>query len=284
MRKWLPYLFLLPTLIVFVVFYAVPIVDVVRNSLYRDDAVKIEFVGLKNYIDIVSDAMYWRAFVNSLIYGCLFILSGTTFATAVVLNIHTWKPRAQSSMRFLFYTPAIVSPIVMAGAWKWIFSYRGGLMNYLVGLVGLGPVHWLGSRLTGIPSLNLIVMGFGMGGLVLFLSVAAQSISPAMLEVAKMDGATEEQIRRRIILPFLMPWILYVMLLQIIAGFAVWEIIWMFTDGGPMGYTASMLYNIFETGFTRSAYGIASAKTLVMVAIILVLAIGKGRLEGLREI
>ena len=282
--KYLPYMFLGPTLLIFALFYAVPIVNVIRTSFFRDDMVKIEFIGLKHYVDVLGDKMFWRAVVNSLLYACCGIVLVTFPALTVALHIHTMTDRAQATIRTLYYMPSIVSPIIMGGAWMWIFNYRGGLLNYIIGLVGFKPVQWFGGRVTGILSLAVIIMVFALGMVIIVFSAVLKSISHQMLEVAKVDGASSRQIRWLIMAPIIMPWVMFVILMQIISGFMVWELIWGFTSGGPSGYTASVLYNIFDTGFIRSAYGIASAKTIFLAVIMLAIALTKQKVERAKVI
>lgn len=280
--RYIPYLFLFPTLLCFAVFYGAPILNVIRTSFFRDDMVKIEFVGLKHYADVLHDKMFWRAVVNSLLYACCNFFFILIPALTVALNINTLPYKSQGAIRTLFYIPAVVSPIIMGGAWRWIYNYRGGLLNYLLSLVDIKPIYWLGSRMTGIPAMSLIIMTFGLGNVIIVFSAVLNSIDTQLYEVAKIDGASPRQIRWRIMMPIILPWILFVVLLQTIAAFLIWELIWGFTSGGPAGYTASVLYNIFDTGFIRSAYGVASAKTIVLALIMVVIAAIKSRAERLK--
>jgi len=269
-----------PSLAAFALFFAAPLVRVVWLSVMRYDTTAIEYVGLKHFAAMAHDAMFWRSVVNSLMYALILVVFTIGGGLTIALHIQPMPHRVQDTMRLIFYLPSLVSAIVLTGAWKWIFDYRHGLLNYLLGFINVSPVLFFGHRLTAILAISLIVGVYSMGGMVLVFSVVMRSIPGEFFEAARADGATPRQIRLLIITPMIMRWILFYVLLQIISAFKIWETIWMMTDGGPMGYTATPLYDIYQTGFIRSAYGVASAKSLVLAAILLSIALVKNKVEG----
>ena len=279
-RDRVAYLFLVPTIISFVVFMVVPVYMVGHLSLQKTNYIFTEFVGLRNYIEAVADPELIQAFLNNLIYVAFLVPMGVITPVAIALTTYNMRFALQDFIRFVYYVPSLASGIVIYGVWRWLLDYRHGLVNWTLGLVGLAPVMWLGQRVSAIFVISLMVAIHWLGyNLILYMAII-RSVPRMMCDTARVDGASWFQVKTRIILPLIMPWILFMTLLAIIGTFQVWEHIYMLTQGGPAGGTATVLYNIFETGFIRSRYGVASARSLLLMVLLLAIAIVKRRIEG----
>jgi len=248
-------------------------------SLYKTNYIFSEFVGFKNYIDAFTEPAFLQSITNSLLY-CLFTIPlGTLIPLFIALAAYRYSYAFQDFVRFAFYIPVLASAIVMSNVWKWIFDYRKGIANYLLSIAGIEPVMWFGHQITAIAVISIIVVNIWIGGnIILYLSVLT-SVRKEVIESARIDGANQWQIQTRIMIPIIAPWVFFMMLLQIIGTFQIFEHIYLITGGGPGGSTATVVYNIFETGFMRSQYGIASAKSIILVAIVLCLAFVKNKVE-----
>lgn len=279
-RDRVAYLFLAPTIISFLVFMVVPVYMVGHLSLQKTNYIFMEFVGLKNYVTAVTDPGFIQAFFNNLIYVAFLVPLGVVVPVAIALTTYNMRFRWQDFIRFIYYVPSLASGIVIYGVWRWILNYRHGLVNWTLGLMGLGPVMWLGQRISAIFVISLMVSIFWLGGHLILYMAIVRSVPKEMCDTARVDGATWFQVKMRIILPLIMPWVLFMTLMAIIAAFQVWEHVYMLTQGGPAGGTATVLYNIFETGFLRSRYGVASARSLMLMVLLLIIAIVKRRIEG----
>ncbi len=278
-RDRVAYLFLAPAIISFLVFMVVPVYMVGHLSLQKTNYIFTEFVGLKNYVTAVTDEAFIQAFLNNLIYVVFLVPLGVVTPVTIALATYNMRFGLQDFIRFIYYVPSLASGIVIYGVWRWILNYRGGLANWLLGLAGLGPVFWLGNRVSAIFVISLMVSILWLGGHLILYMAIIRSVPKEMCDTARVDGASWFQVKMRILLPLMMPWILFMTLMAIIATFQVWEHVYMLTQGGPAGSTATVLYNIFETGFLRSRYGVASARSLMLMVLLLIIAIVKRKLE-----
>jgi len=273
------YLFLLPAVAFFVVFTLTPIVMMGVISLFETDYITSEFVGLQNYIDALTNPDFRQSIVNSLFYCAFTVTLGTFIPLAVALTAYRYSNTYRDIVRFAFYIPSLASGIVIANAWKWIFDYRKGLANYFLSVISVEPVMWWGHQVTAIGIISLIVVNLWMGNWIILYLAVLTTVRKEVIDSARIDGANWRQIQTKILIPLISPWILFIMLIQIIATFQIWENIYLLTSGGPANTTATVVYNIYETGFLRSQYGTASARSVILVVIVLGLALAKNRLE-----
>ena len=248
-------------------------------SLFETNYITSEFVGLRNYVNALTEPEFLQSITNSLLY-CVFTISlGTIIPLFIALAAYKYSNTFRDFVRFAFYVPALASAIVIANVWKWIYDYRKGLANYLLSIIGIEPVMWLGQQITAIAAISIIVVTLWTGSYVILHLAVLTTVRKEIIDSAKIDGASWWQIQTKIMIPIIAPWIFFIILLQIIATFQIFENIYFITSGGPAGSTATMVYNIFETGFMRSQYGIASAKSVILLVIVLGLALAKNRLE-----
>jgi len=273
------YFFLLPAVVFFTLFTLTPIVMMGAISLFETDYITSEFVGLQNYIDALTSSDFRQSIANSLFYCAFTVTLGTSIPLTVALTAYRYSNTYRDIVRFAFYIPSIASGIVIANAWKWIFDYRKGLANYLLSVISVEPVMWWGHQVTAIGIISLIVVNIWMGGgIILYLAVLT-TIRKEVIDSARIDGANWRQIQTKILIPLIAPWVLFIILLHIISTFQIWENIYLLTSGGPANTTATIVYNIYETGFLRSQYGMASARSVILVMFVLGLALVKNRLE-----
>ena len=273
------YLFLLPSVAFFTVFTLTPVVMMGVLSLFKTDYITSEFVGLRNYVNALTEPAFRQAIVNSLIYCMFTVTLGTSISLFVALTAYRHSHVFRDFVRFAFMIPSLAAGVVIANAWKWIFDYRRGLANYLLSVIGMEPVMWFGHQITAIVIISLIVVNLWIGGWVILYLAILTSVRKEVIDSAKIDGASWWQIQTKILIPLIAPWILFIILLQIISTFQIWENIYLLTSGGPTGSTATVVYNIYDTGFLQSRYGIASAKSMILVVIIMGLALAKNKLE-----
>ena len=234
---------------------------------------------MRNYISIFTDPYYYKALGNSLIYAGLIVAGQISISLFMALFVFEMPHVVHDFVRFVFYVPVFASGIIIANVWKWIFHARYGVLNWLIGLVGIEPVSWFSGRYTAIGAISIMqVMGI-MGFNVLIYLAAMLSIDKEIFDAAKMDGASWARIKRSIILPMIAPQVLFTVLLSMIGAFQIFEYIYLLTGGGPDYGSASLMFDIYDTGFGLSKYGVASAKSVVLMVIIMSIAVIKKRLE-----
>ncbi|WP_329539878.1 sugar ABC transporter permease [Streptomyces sp. NBC_01220] len=274
-------LFVLPTLVIFGVFKFLPILGAGAMSLtrYRLNG-DVTFLGTDNYTRLFDDPHFWESLGATGAYVILFVplIIVVSLAGAVLLNKLV---RFSGTFRAVLFVPYL-SSFVMAGiVWSWIFDLDGPLNTALDGL-GLGPVPFLsGDQWLVLGSLALVSVwkGFGYSMLVFLAGLKAQ---PAEVhEAARIDGASNWQAFRHVTLPLLKPVLFFVLVIETIVGFQVFDTIYVMTGGGPNRASYSLIYFLYDQGFKFLDFGYAAAAGMVLFAVVLILSLIQRRfVEG----
>ncbi|MFI6650417.1 carbohydrate ABC transporter permease [Streptomyces sp. NPDC050529] len=274
-------LFVLPTLVIFGLFKFFPIAGAGAMSLtrYRLNG-DVTWIGTDNYTRLFDDPHFWGSLGATATYVLVFVplIMAVALAGAVLLNKIV---RFSGTFRALLFVPYL-SSFVMAGiVWSWIFAGDGPL-NTALDKIGAGPVPFLsGDQLLVLASLALVAVwkGFGYSMLVLLAGLKAQ---PAEVhEAARIDGANSRQAFWYITLPLLRPVLFFVLVIETIVGFQVFDTIYVMTGGGPNRASHSLIYFLYDEGFKFLDFGYASAVGMVLFAIVLILSLIQRRfVEG----
>lgn len=262
------FLLLLPVLVFFALFTAWPLIKVVEMSLYDTNFITSSFVGLENYRNLLSDEAFIQSARNSV--GYIIIMPSLMVIVSVAVTMLTidLSKKWQDVSRILLYLPTLGAGIIMSQIWKWVFA-PDGLMNWILSLLGIAPVYWFGQGFTSIPLICIIVVTSTFGGYVIMLLAAITSIDKSIYEAAKIDGASDFQIKIRITLPLIRKTIALVYLLSMVASLQVFEYIYALV---PQQYAATITYNIYAEGFKNSKWGLASAQAVILMVITVVLS------------
>ena len=261
--------FLLPALLPLLIFRVLPMIASVGVSLTEWNLLRPPvLVGLDNYLGLLSDKNFHRALVNTLYYmvGYLPLVLGGALATAVLLNS---KLKGSSFFRGVYFLPVVTSWVVVALLWKWLLSPEGGMVNYLLSLVGIDGPGWWTDRSWAMPSIILASAWKDLGFSMLILLAGLQNIPEHLYEAARIDGAGRWQRLRYITLPLLTPFIFFAMVLAMIGAFQVFDQVWIMTEGGPAGATTVVMEQVVKNAFKYGLMGEASAMSWVLFAIIL---------------
>jgi alpha-1,4-digalacturonate transport system permease protein len=266
---YIPYLFLAPNLLVFVIFIIIPAIYNFYLSLFKTSFDKPpEFVGLDNFIYLFQrDDFFWRALSNLIIFvigdvGLILILS---LGIALLLNEDI---RWRGFFRSVFFYPVLLSPVVVALIWRWFLNTQYGLLNNLLRAVGIPPQPWLLRPDLAMLWVILVHVWATVGFFALILLAGLQAIPPVLYEAALVDGATRWRSFWHITLPLLAPTIFVVFILSMIRSFEVFDHIYALTGGGPGTATMMIVQYIYRTGFEMNQFGLASAASLVLFIII----------------
>jgi multiple sugar transport system permease protein len=277
-------LFVLPTLAIFVAFKFVPIAGAGAMSLteYRLNG-DITFLGAENYTRLFSDPHFWGALGVTIGYVCIFVplIIGVSLGGALLLNKLV---RHNGIFRALLFVPYLCSFVLAGIIWTWIFDDAGPLNAALAG-VGLGPVGFLtGAQWLVLASLAMVSVwkGFGYSMLIFLAGLKAQ---PAEVhEAARIDGANGWKSFWHITLPLLKPVVFFVLVIETIIGFQVFDTIFVMTGGGPARASYSLIYFLYDAGFKYFDFGYAAAVGIVLFVIVLVLSLIQRRFfEGKDE-
>ncbi len=276
--KRMPYVFVLPNLLIFGIFVLFPMLLNFYYAFTGGTALRPEdrpFVGLANFQQIFNcrnflnpatcqEDYFWRGAYNT-VFFVFFQVGGMiliALLTAVVLN-RTVKGRG--FFRSVFFYPVLLSPVVVALIWKWILQ-RDGLFNAVLVNFGFERVLFFLNANWATLWVILISIWAQMGFYTLILLAGLQSIPTELYEAAAMDGANPRQSFGRITLPLLMPTMLVVSVLSIIRAVQAFDLVWVLTGGGPGTATTYLVQYIYETAFANQVqqYGLASAASMLL--------------------
>jgi len=275
-------LFLLPALILFVVFVVYPIVYNIQASTLKWDGVNAgTFVGFGNYLDLFRDPVFLITLRNSGLWIVLTIVPQALigFLLALALNRGVF---ASTAYRAIFFIPAILSPVVVGIVWQRIMDPFNGVLAGLGKATGLS---WLSGNALGDPNTAIFAViavnvwmwsGFSM----LFYLAGLQLIDNNVLEAAKIDGANGFQTTIRITFPLLKSTHLSLLLLGIIGSLKTFELVYVLTQGGPAHASEMLPTYAFQQAFQLQSVGYASTISVVLIVIAVVASLSMVRVFG----
>ena len=285
--KRIPYLFVLPNLLIFGIFIIVPMFLNVFYALTGGNSFLLAdrtWVGLKNFSQLFScgnfldpnsckEDLFWRAVYNTAFYvvAQVSLTVIMSLITALALNRGI---KARGFFRGVFFYPVLLSPVVVALIWKWILQDQGVLNGVLTGF-GLGTMPFLENAGSAKFWVVIISVWAYMGFYTLILLAGLQAIPKELYEAGNMDGINDFQAFRYITLPLLRPTAQVVLLLAMIRAVQIFDLIYAFTGGGPGTATLFLVQYIYQNGFASAVkrLGIASSASLLMGGVLILLTI-----------
>jgi ABC-type sugar transport system permease subunit len=230
----------------------------------------IKWVGLKNYMLGLGDPTFAHGLWNTLLYTLGSAGFGLAGALALALLLHKEVPGI-GAFRALLFLPALMSEVITAMVFQWLFNTDAGIVNYLLTLVGVGKIPWLTSTAWAMPAVILMGAWVGAAYNAPIILTGLQSISPSLYESARIDGASPWQEFRYVTLPLLRPFTLYVLVMSLIASFQVFGRIFVLTGGGPVDSTLVAVQYIYRVAFTFNQIGYASALSVSLFLLLMAL-------------
>ncbi|HIJ73106.1 MAG TPA: extracellular solute-binding protein [Candidatus Hydrogenedentes bacterium] len=264
------YAFVAPWFVGFIVFGGGPIIFSLFMSFCQYDVFSPpEWVGAKNYVDLFTgDPLFYKSLWNTVFMAFGIPLGmAVSLAVAMLLN-HEIKGMAV--YRTFFYLPAIVPAVAASILWRWIFNPQEGILNGLLGKVGIPGPAWLQNEVTSKPALILMGLWGAGAGMIVWLA-GLKGIPKHLYEAAEIDGAGPVRRFWNVTLPMLSPYILFNVIMGLIGTFQIFTQAYIMTQGGPVDSTLFYAYALFNNAFRYMKMGYASAMAWVLFAIILVL-------------
>ncbi|MDY0410203.1 carbohydrate ABC transporter permease [Virgibacillus soli] len=273
-KNYAAYLFLLPKLVLFTLFIAIPVVWAFLLSFQEYKVIGSNiWAGFDNYVKVFHSEGFRKALMNTTIYTVVTVPFNVISALIIATLIHSLGKMAQNFFRAAFYLPTVASMVIIAMVWRWMYNYEYGLFNYVIGLFGMEPINWLGQSNSALWAIILMQMLIPFGvGIILYLA-SMSSISESLYEAATIDGANAFQKWMKITIPMLKPSTLYLVLLSTIGSFQVFTQIILMTGGGPGYATETLVHLIYKTGFRDFEFGLAAAQSVVLFFIIFIISI-----------
>lgn len=271
-ERW-AYVFVGPAVIIFLIFRIYPAFRAIQFSFMRITPQAMSWTGLDNLRDLSQDSVFWSSMKVSFMYALGFVPFGLVIALLLSVLIFRVRDSLQSSFKASFYLPRVASAVVIALVWQWIYEPVFGLANHLIGLIGIEPQLWLSDRSLAVPALIVMELLTAQGPSIILLTAAMGSIPRELYESARLDGAGVVSEFFKITLPLLRPTLLYVIVTSTINAFKFFTPVFVMTKGGPYFATSSLVYYMYELAFYRFEFGKASAVSLILFIILLIISL-----------
>ncbi|WP_068774812.1 carbohydrate ABC transporter permease [Paenibacillus sp. FJAT-26967] len=264
--------FLAPAAILLLLFSIVPSAAALYLSFTSYNIFEpTQWVGLQNYKAVVQDTEFWKAMFNTFYYWILVTPALVVLPVFIAILVNQ-SLIGIKMFRLIFYFPALVSVVVTAFLWGWMFQSEG-IFNYLLSLAGSEPVKWLTSKYMVMPSLAIVTVWQGLGYYMLFYLAGLQSVPEDLYEAAELDGAGFWTKHVNITFPMLKPVIFFVAVVSTMGAFKEFTLMLAMTEGGPIGASTTVVYMVFDQAFKQLDMGYASAISFILFLVILLLTL-----------
>ena len=270
LKKMIPYLFVAPAIIIFVLYMFIPLLQAFIMSFYDWSIAGKEFIGLTNYKNLFQDKLFKTTIVNTLVYT-LAVPFKTVLALVIAALLSNVR-HFQGFYRSTLFFPYILSGVVVGLIWQMMFSVDSGFINMILSFFGLSQ-KWLVESDHAMWVLWVVGTWQGLGSnLILFLA-GIKGISTELYEAASMDGANSLQQFVHITIPCLKPVTIFVVTMLIIGSFKIFDLAYIMTGGGPGDSTRTLVQFIYDTAFERFKMGYASAAAYIFFVILIILTL-----------
>ncbi|UEA32176.1 carbohydrate ABC transporter permease [Granulicatella elegans] len=277
MKKYNPenqpkaWLFLLPSLGVILLFNIYPLIRSFWMSFQKGSLLKLQFTGLSNYQKVLADPVFHRALMNTALYAFVVVPVALCISVVVAWIIFE-KVKHKSVFETIFFMPYVTSTIAIGIVFRYFFNGSYGLINFLLGLVGIPAVNWLDNVNMSMPTLIIFGIWTGLAFNIIILLAGLRNIDPEHFKIAKMFGATEKEIFWRITFPQLVPTIAFLSTVNLIGAFKVYTQVYALFGGTPgvANSATTAVYYIYDKFHVAGRPGIAMAATVILFVIILI--------------
>ena len=281
-----PLYMVLPAVIVLLLLTIYPFIYLIYVSLHiwpiSPNLPKI-FLGFGQFTYLFSNPSFIESMqvtINLTIVGVSLQIS---LGTLLAILLST-KSKFTNYFTLPFMIPVFIAPVVVGLIWKFMFNYDLGILNYLLNVIGLESINWLGTTTTAFWSVVLVDTWQWTPFTTLIIKAGLDSVDPTPQEAAYVDGATRFQIFRYVTFPTIAPIFTVALLFRTLDAFKAFDIIYVVTRGGPGGSTYVLGYNIWKTAFYQNQLGLSAAMSVIMIIIATIFAlilvkIMKGQME-----
>lgn len=267
------YAMLIPALVILGIFVFYPIVAAAYISLTSWDGFNPEmpFVGLDNYLNLAKNPEFWNSLTVTVIYAAgvsvLSVLTGLVFAILLDAPI-----RGRGIYRTIYFLPVVTSSVAVAIVWKYMLD-DSGLVNNWLGHLGITGPDWLQNRWIALAALTMLTVWKNLGFNIVLYLTALQGLPRSVFEAAEIDGANKLQQIRFMTVPLLRPMTFFVVVQALINSFQAFDLVYVFTEGGPRGGTDVLGMMMYRQAFRLGNFGYGTAISLVTLVLVLVVTL-----------
>lgn len=279
-QKW-PLLFTGASIILFILFFLIPAVLGLYYSLtdYKGFA-DANFIGLANYQELFRDASFYKALFRTFRYVIILVPSIYIISLAIALLLNSELAKGRFLAKIIFFLPWTISGIISGVIWKWLFGENFGFINFLLEQGGQQTIPWFTDSNAAFSVIVLAAIWGGTAFNMLQFTAALKNIPRSLYEAAEIDGASFWNKLRFITIPMLKPTSFMVILLASIGAMKEFALVQSLTNGGPGTDNMFIVQYIYTTGFDKMRVGYASAASMVLFVILLLLGLVQMRLGG----
>ena len=279
-RQRVAWVFLAPAMVVLGVFFFLPVIAALGLSLTDYDLYaladihNLRFVALGNYWELLHNRLFWAALGHTVYFVVAGVPLSMSASLGAALLLHSPLARCKPFFRTALFAPVVTTVVAVAVVWRYLFNTKYGLANYVLGLVGIHPIDWLGNPHWAMPAIILFAVWKNFGYNMIIFMAGLQAIPADLYEAARIDGASAWQQFRHITLPMLGPTLLMAGILTVSGYFQLFAEPYVMTEGGPLQSTISVLYLMYNEGFQWWNLGSASAIAFLLFAIMFAVTAG----------
>mgnify|MGYP002623703976 CR=1 FL=1 len=280
--RFAPYGFLLPGFIVYGMFFLWPAWQMLRLTFFRWDGVTEGSVaGFDNYTRMVGDPLFWNALRNTAMWSFAAIFVPVVIGLALAILLSRSRVLGKTMFRTLLFLPQVLSSVVVAVIWGWIFNPSFGALNTVLRSLGLDFLAqgWLGSRNLALPALFIAWTWVHYGFVMIVFMAAIDDLDETFFEAASVDGASKWQQIRHILIPLIRAPITTIVLITAIVAFQIFDLVYLLTNGGPAHATSVLALYMFQAAFHFRKVGYGAAIGIALMILIILIAVGLMRLR-----
>jgi multiple sugar transport system permease protein len=272
-RQRAAWLFLAPALAILGVFFLLPVLGALGLSLTDYDLYaladihNLRFVALQNYGALLQRPLFWSALGHTVYFVTVGVPLSMAASLGAALLLNSPLARCKPLLRTALFAPVVTTVVAVAVIWRYLFNTKYGMANYLLGLLDVHPVDWLGDPHWAMPTIIAFAVWKNFGYNMIIFLAGLQAIPPELYEAARIDGASAWRQFRHVTWPMLGPTTLMVAILTVSGYFQLFAEPYVMTEGGPLQSTVSVLYLMYDEGFKWWNLGSASAVAFLLFLI-----------------
>lgn len=272
-KKITPYLFILPAFIVLVVFFFIPFFQTIGLSFfdYSSSIYNPSFTGINNYIKLFKEPIFYKVMFNTFMYLIIAVPFLVIFPLFIAILINQ-KIKGITLYKILIYLPVIVSIVVAAIAFKWLYSTQG-VLNYILSIFNINSIGWLTDTKWALFSVAIVTIWKGVGYYMMIYLASLMSVPQDLYEACDIDGANFLKKHLTVTIPHIMPTIALVTTISTISAMKVFAEIYVMTKGGPLNSSKTIVYYIYERAFENLDLGYASALAVILLVIVMLFSL-----------
>lgn len=264
------YGFVSPQTLGLVVFLLLPFVASLVLAFTRWNGFGVpEFVGLDNFVDQLTDPLLRRSVVNTVVIAAVTVPVG--LGLSIVIAVLLQGVRLKSVYMVMIFTPVVTSSVAVALIWQQLLRQDGVISQSIATVFRVTPPNWLGDPRITLLAVCMVTVWSSLGLNVVIFQAGLQSISPSVLEAAKIDGAGPVRRFFSVILPLLSPTIFFQSVIAVISSLKTFDLVFILvSNAGPDNATRTIVYHIYDLGFRSSQFGLASAASVILLVLTVV--------------